>query len=230
VYVRTTALPALTTIRGGVPSGDVDTVVDMLRFPDPKMRYHGRPKLQRKEARHQVLLATYNPEWVAKNDLAYMSDWWSSRQVGHEITIFLPAEREGSPRGRLFDDGDRFLALPMYRAARRTRERFTLVGIEAMPITLLKRYGFSDAELALAHDGTDEEWAAAVRTRILASIREIWGQPAQQNNHDPSRMLYFDRLPVEDYIEILTLAEYRARVGEEEWELHTFGGFDPGEV
>lgn len=68
--IRTAALLGLTTIRGGIPSGEVDTVVDLLRFPEPKDKYSPRPKLQLKKARRQILLAAYDPERVAENDCA----------------------------------------------------------------------------------------------------------------------------------------------------------------
>jgi hypothetical protein len=94
---------------------------------------------------------------------------------------------------------------------------FTIVGLEGLPrADLVSPLPLLMASLDASHD----DWALLVRSHVLAHIHDLVQQPrpasqGHSNPRDPNQ-------PVHEYLEVLTLDEYRARIGDEMFELETY--------
>lgn len=211
-------MPALHTLRQVDTVGELDTVVNVIRFPDP----YCLAALPFYNARRHVFAVAYDPQWIVERDCSFHH--LRVARPGDEVHIFLPTPTAWRPKGSLAPamDATRFLHVHLLRAAAGLRERFIFVGVEALPRAVLVHYGFDDTELAL--DTESEEWVAAVRTRILTRIEDLV-QHADSVRRG-SRIPKHPDQAVEDYVEVLTFAEYRARVGEDTYELHTLADVD----
>lgn len=249
---HTPNLPALRVLRRAAANRaapDAPAIVDMIRFPGV---HGGMPELPNVSVKRHVIVYAYDPRWIVGRRV-YDIDKCVARWDGEEILILRrrpdtleanegaatqeePGAREdaeatgvaGTQEATTDDDDDlstSFLCDPLWRAAERRHRFFTYVGLEALPPAVLARYGFDDAELALANSDSDsakDEWAATVRTRITEHILDLaakvdvlrgyaidWSETAWPAN-------------VEDSFEVLTLDEYRKRVGEEMFGIETY--------
>jgi hypothetical protein len=209
-------------------NGGVDTVA--LRYPHSPKTHGNYPLLHTNGVRQHVLAVLYDSKRLHSDDCG--TEHPRTRYTaGHEVYIFIPTTEQDPSEVELPDPAaeswpycgpEKFLRPPFYRAAYQVRDRFTLVGMETLPPRVFARYGFSEADLALA-TGDRDEWAATVRSRILDQMQDTSRGPVPLRYRRGTRNYWrFDAPPVKDYVEVLTLAEYRARVEQEAWAVQTF--------
>lgn len=115
--------------------------------------------------------------------------------------------------------------------AGRTHASYTLVGLENVPASILAlQLGLTADELALAPkprgmaecececESSDHAWARVVQDRTIEAVKALPSDADEWLSDDESPRV------IEEEIEVLTMAEYRARVGEDIWARETFGG------
>jgi hypothetical protein len=169
--------------------------------------------------RRHVFAIPYDPDFIIGR--SFWSLFPDDSEEGEEVFIFLRTPNPWRPEKVTEPGGDehQFLVRFLWRAALRPHLRSTFVGIEALPLPILAACGFSEDELAHAGEG-DDEWAGIVRTRILARTTELL---ESVDDHWPFLNWHVETsTPAAEFVEVLTLTEYRGRVGEEAWRVETF--------
>jgi hypothetical protein len=227
-------LPSLQVLRRIRPhfAPSVPTIVDLLRFPDPRGI---SPSISRIGGKRHVLVYAYDPRWVVGRDIEHYSTYCDYDE-SEVVFIFLPrlgrvgTEVESAPEAELEPDTvmesellygfgnkkDTFIKKPLWFAAKkRLHRKVTFVGLETVPAPVLAQCGFTEAELALADNQEDAaEWVASVRAGILDII------------HDMSYLFHGETAPADHALEVLSLEEYRARVGDHMFDVETFADRD----
>ncbi len=149
---------------------------------------------------------------------------------GEEVYILraTPTDFRPSPNPRVRSwigaQNEMFLFAQLLCAAVRLRERFVFVGIETLPRPMLAHWGFDDTGLGAT------ERAGALRTHFYETIKELArerrGSAGLRTFVGYRQSRSWGNLAVEEYVDILTHDEYRERVGDAEYDLHTFAGVD----
>jgi hypothetical protein len=89
---------------------------------------------------------------------------------------------------------------------------------------MLAHWGFNNTGLGAT------ERAGARRAHFYETIKELarerGGSASLRTFVGYRHSLSWGNLAVEEYVDILTHDEYRARVGDDEYDLHTFAGVD----
>lgn len=109
-----------------------------------------------------------------------------------------------------------FLNNFLWCAAQRTHQTYTLVGIEGVPPALLaKEFELDPEDVAARSRGPTDEWAKFVEQHVIEAIKGV-----EYDHIEEEEEVYRE---VEEVVEVLTMAQYRARVGDEVWASETFG-------
>jgi hypothetical protein len=184
------------------------THLEVLRVPRPDDPWSDRLP---EEVEEHVMLLLYDPAWrgswgwgetnrpppglIIKGDTA-------------GVLIFRAAPLPGPipPPLDLRREPSSFLADCVFLVTSRCYRSCTIVGLEGLPSHhLAAELGLSEEEVAVA-DSDDGRWA-----KTLAQRAQVW---FREENFVPEE-------EPDDYIEVLTMDEYRAHVGEERFRLTT---------
>lgn len=237
-------LPALQTVRRRVQVSvlpHVHSLVDVLRLPPPIDKTDSHVNVLFHGTQRHVILVLYDP---ACKGLAhdYRTDvpFWDAGT--HCIMVFraCPSRLEGENAATRASDGSpstgsvgiTFLNYFFFLVAERTHDSYTLVGLEDIPPPLLAiELGLDADDLALAPrlgsegvgHSTDnaDTWAQLVQDRVVQTISSFPSDTEELFGDTPG----FRK--IEDMVEVLTMDQYRARVGEDVWRLETFGDVLP---
>jgi hypothetical protein len=220
--------PALHTVRRRAWIADLkptDTFLDVLRLPPPG-HYDSRINTLVPGVKRHVLLILYDPTW---DGLAAPFNvnvpFWDAEN--HAVVIFRPCPRDErypapAPKRQEEESAETFLRFFFKLVADRYHASYTLVGLENVPPHILgAELGLSsdDLLLAAAHQssGDDDHWPRVVAERTMEAIRALPTDAGDFLSDDE------EFLELDDIVEVLTVHEYRTRVGEEVWECEAFG-------
>jgi hypothetical protein len=135
------------------------------------------------------------------------------------VFIFLPtpAPKEHHAAQHVNERSAVFPSIPLWRAASRNDAKFTFVGLEGLPLQVLQNTLRADAGPLAAVPHGDQRYAEVLRETIVAHVQKsaINAGVLEGPPFDKAR-------PIEEHVEVFTVAEYRARVGEEAWAWETF--------
>jgi hypothetical protein len=191
------------------------THLDVLRVPRQKrfspdllpgvFRYAAFPSAP--AVAEHVMVLLYDPAW--------RGSWgWGQWDMPlpmpsvDGVLVFRPAPLPGPIPPHPEVSLEPFLTDCLFLIVQRRYKSCTIVGLEGLPSHHLAVLGLSDEEMALA-DSDDARWVETV----AAGVRK-W-MHVEGFKFDP-------RARNCDYIEVLTMDAYRARVGEERFRLTTF--------
>ncbi|KLT46201.1 hypothetical protein CC85DRAFT_281855, partial [Cutaneotrichosporon oleaginosum] len=227
IYFMGVRFPALQTVRRRAwtilraPA----TVVDVLRFPPHGTFDSCISPLVPVPPRH-VILVLFDPLW---DGLAWpinmIAPFWDVDV--HAIIVFRSCPRvEGLPIRITRPQDDQatgtFLRFFLRLVAHRHHKSYSIVGLEHIPPHILaEEVGLTsdDLLLAAAHQSTGDhqQWARVVAERTVDAIGALPTDAGEFLSDDE------EFLDLKEIVEVLTLAEYRAREGEEVWERELFG-------
>jgi hypothetical protein len=241
-------LPKLEMVRRHCRSEDVfvaPTLVDVLRLPpfpkvwpcdfssdEDQMGYDSDYAIDENRGsipqpfkgytdRH-VILVLYDPELPLYP--VEVSSGWGTQLLAETDCVFIFMECKAINDSREYefqnDEWPTFLHQFIVRAAFPLHKSYTFVGLEGVPLDILKaELRLRDRHLVFRDD--PDEWANVLEDGVIAMA----GYVKPEERPDDGERVPITREPG-DNLEVITLDEYRQRVGDEIFDLETFADMD----
>ncbi len=154
------------------------------------------------------MLLLYDPAWSGSWGWGQMEYGASPAMNQDGVLIFRAAPLTGPVPPQSKRGEDSFLADCLSLLTSGEYDSCTIVGLDTLPLHHLAELGLSDAETELA-SSDERRWVDTVAERVREFIQA-------------DGLYYADDLDYFNRIEVLTMDEYRTRVGEERFRLTTF--------
>lgn len=127
---------------------------------------------------------------------------------------------DGSGDGTTREQGKTFLWNYLWIAADRLHKSYTFVGLEEVaPELLALEFGLEVDDVIRRAQGPRDEWARFIAKHTLDAIERI------PPDEDEERQM--DKRTTEEVVEVLTMEQYRTRIGEEAWVRESLNDVEP---